>query len=115
LFLYHLSSMGDFQRHFLIPFTTVPSRASKAFDGRSRVDVMCRCIVSGLMISANTRNDTCVACVLLGTPHLPPVTLLACGQHMRALHPTEKTVAGILQVSEAYHQLFRCCSIPVCG
>lgn len=90
--------MEGFRRHFLIPFSTVPSRAAKAFDGRSRADVMCRCIVNSLMVSANTRNDTCIACVLLGTPDLQPATLLCCGKHMRALHPTEKTVAGIVQV-----------------
>lgn len=88
-----------FRRHFVIPFSTVPSRASNAFDGRCRADVMCRCIVNSLMVSANTRNDTCIACVLLGTPGgVEPVTLLCCGQHMRALHPTERTVAGIVQV-----------------
>jgi tRNA pseudouridine-54 N-methylase len=96
-----------FQRHFLIPFSTVPSRASKAFDGRSRADVMCRCIVNSLMISANTRNDTCIACVLLGTPDLEALTLLCCGQHMRALHPTEKTVAGVLQVGMAQQPTFQ--------
>lgn len=91
--------MERFQRHFLIPFSTVPSRDSKALCGQSRADVLCRCVVNGLMISADTRNDTCVACVLLGTADLEPATLLCCGQHMRALQPTERTVAGILQVT----------------
>ena len=99
-------------RHFLIPFSRLPSRhGAAALDlVKTRGDVWCRCLTAALLVSRGTRNDSTFTAVALAQPPLspnlpvgaaaaqrePPLYIRACGRHVRALRPEQSTCAAIL-------------------
>lgn len=89
------------RRHFIIPFTRVAPRwkeEGKLDLERTRGDVVVRCLVSSLLVSRGTRNDTTFTSVLLGGgSDDEALSLLACGAHIRALRPDEASTAGLIR------------------
>lgn len=83
-------------RHFIVPFSRVPPRWPAVRDlERTRADVLIRALVSSIMVSRGARGDTTFAGALLGGDG-PPLSILACGAHVRALRPDESSTAGLL-------------------
>lgn len=92
-----INARAPVSRHFVIPFSRVPPRWPAARDlERTRADVLVRALVSSIMVSRGARSDTTFAGALLGGD-APPLSVLACGAHVRALRPDESSTAGLLQ------------------
>jgi tRNA pseudouridine-54 N-methylase len=66
-------------RHFVIPFSRLPVRASlRNLDlVKTRGDVWCRCLIAALMVSRGTRNDASFTAVPLALPPISPNHSLA--------------------------------------
>jgi tRNA pseudouridine-54 N-methylase len=114
-------------RHFVIPFSRLPCRASSHNLDlvKTRGDVWCRCLVAALMVSRGTRNDSSFTAVALAPPPVSPnhpliaappaqeragsaadgasdfvpVYLRACGRHIKCLRPEQSTCAAILNAA----------------
>jgi tRNA pseudouridine-54 N-methylase len=114
-------------RHFVIPFSRLPCRASsRNLDlVKTRGDVWCRCLIAALMVSRGTRNDSSFTAVALAPPpaspnhplaaaravedggilaadaseECVPVYLRACGRHIKCLRPEQSTCAAILNAA----------------
>jgi hypothetical protein len=123
-----LDSPTTASRHFLVPFNRLPPHHS-AFPldlVKTRGDVYCRCLISSLMVSRGTRNDTTFTAVALGAPILSPnlsqarpaaggggaegppegcapIFIRACGRHIKALRPDQTTCAAILSATLPPH------------
>ena len=111
---------GALARHFIIPFSRIPSSLPPGGPRldvvKSRADVWTRCVGAALLCSRGTRNDTTFTGVFLGgvprapgaaaaaaaaaaAPEPAPCSLLACGAHVRALRPDQQTLAAILSAA----------------
>jgi tRNA pseudouridine-54 N-methylase len=111
------SSIASPSRHFIIPFSRLPCRASSHNLDlvKTRGDVWCRCLIASLMVSRGTRNDSSFTAVALAAPAMSPnhplscrrageaagvdvvpVYLRACGRHIKCLRPEQSTCAAIL-------------------
>jgi tRNA pseudouridine-54 N-methylase len=66
-------------RHFVIPFSRLPCRASSCNLDlvKTRGDVWCRCLVASVMVSRATRNDSSFTAVALALPPKPNQPLAA--------------------------------------
>jgi len=76
---------------------TAPDFLLKDLPGSGgRMDVMCRCITSSLLISHDIRKDVEVMLCLTGEP-TPPRTIRIRGDLVRYLSPDERSTAILLQ------------------
>lgn len=77
--------------------TTSPDFSLKDIPGTSgRIDVLLRCVGSGLLVSHGLRQDTLLYLVLLGGPDAPK-TLRFRGGQLRNVNPDERSTATLVQ------------------
>ncbi|MHC1631588.1 MAG: tRNA (pseudouridine(54)-N(1))-methyltransferase TrmY [Methanotrichaceae archaeon] len=76
--------------------TTTPDFSLKDIPGTSgRLDILCRCINSALVLSHRIRRDVRIYLVLCGSED--PKTICLRGQDLRHLNPDERTTAALLK------------------
>jgi tRNA (pseudouridine54-N1)-methyltransferase len=76
--------------------TTSPNFSLEDIPGTSgRLDILCRAVTAGFVISHGIRKDVSVYLVLLGG--VAPKTILLHGESLRHLNPDERTTAALLK------------------
>lgn len=76
--------------------TTSPNFSLEDIPGTSgRLDILCRAVTAGFVISHGIRKDVSVYLVLLGG--VAPKTILLRGESLRHLNPDERTTAALLK------------------
>ncbi len=64
--------------------------------GAGRMDVVCRCVNSGLLLSHGIRKNTRMLLLLLGPP-TPPKLIRIDGDSVKYLGPDERNIGGLLK------------------
>lgn len=76
--------------------TTTPNFSLEDIPGTSgRLDILCRSVTAGFVLSHGIRKDVCIYLVLLGGE--VPKTILLRGETLRHLNPDERTTAALLK------------------
>ncbi len=69
-----------------------------SLSGGGRIDLICRCLSSSLLISHGIRKDSNISVLFYGPPG-PAKTLFIKGDEIKRLYPDERSIASIIRIA----------------